>query len=237
MNNSGQTFYEKKHLSWDPMKDVGPAARHTRRIIVDWVKTLEFVDVIDISCGAGQLLSEIKKNLGKDILFGTEFTEKAVEINRKKHIDMNFVTFDLEIDPPLPKRDLVLCIDVLEHINNDQIALEKLRLMTNKYLIIAVPLGRVSNSERESLGHLNGYKQNEFRRKLISAGFSITKSLQWGFPFYQFTRGITNIFPQSPAEGETTPFKKIIFRILYRLYFASVPIFGGRFFVLCEPKP
>ena len=219
------------------MKDVGPAARHTRRIIVNWMKPLEFSDVIDISCGAGQLLSEIKEKLGKDLLFGTEFTEKAVEINRKKHVDMKFVTFDLENDPPLPKRDLVLCIDVLEHINNDQIALEKLRLMTNKYLIIAVPLGRVSNSERESLGHIHGYKPNEFLSKLISAGFIITKSLQWGFPFYQFSRLITNKFPQSPAEGETTPFKKMIFSILYSLYFASVPILGGRFFVLCEPKP
>lgn len=235
MDNDNQPFYTQKYYLWDDMKVFGPAARHTRRIILKWLEDLTFSNVIDISCGGGQLLAKIGKKFGAVGLTGTELTEKAVEVNRQKDQSTNFELFEIEHDEPLTKRDLVLCIDVLEHINGDQDALRKLKAMTNKYLLIAVPLGKVTIAERESLGHLHGYTTAEINAKLSIAELKVIKSLQWGFPFYSIVRTLTNRFSQSPAEGRVTTFKKLIFNFLYLLYFVNLPIFGGRYFVLCKP--
>jgi len=218
------------------MKDFGPAARHTKRIIMEWLSSISFDSVIDVSCGGGQLLAGISENFFIPDLIGTEFTDQNVSANRERFPWINFLTFDLEKDKPLEPRDLVLCIDVLEHIEDDQLALQKLRIMTKKYLFLAVPLGRVSINERFSLGHLHGYSKTSIDNLIEQANFNRIKSLLWGFPFYWFTRKLTNLFGQSPAEGKVSPGKKVLFLLLYILYKINLPIIGGRYFVLCAPR-
>lgn len=235
MNNFSQQFYEKKFKLWDDMKVYGPTSRHTRRIILKWLEEINFSTLIDISCGGGQLLNDIKNNFGLLSLTGTEYTNNAVENNKNRYPNINFEYFNFELDAPLGKRDIVLCIDVLEHITNDQAAMEKLWAMTNKHLLIAVPLGRLSNSDITSLGHLHGYTEKEVINKLKLAGFRINKFLNWGFPFYSITRLINRGFSKNPAEGKINSIKKLIFIFLYLLYFVNLPFFGGRLFVLCEP--
>lgn len=218
------------------MKDYGPSARHTRRIIMEWLSDLSFKSVLDVSCGSGQLLAIIRNNYPTTKLTGTEFTEKNVTTNRHYSPEINFMTFDLETDGALEQRDLILCIDVLEHIADDQLALHKLKAMTGKYLLLAVPLGRVSRNERLSLGHLHGYSPMEFDYSIEQANLKIVKSLQWGFPFYRFTRFITTIFNKSPAEGKITTKKMALFKLLFFLYKFNLPFLGGRYFVLCTPS-
>lgn len=235
MNNGSQQFYEKKYNLWDDMKVHGPASRHTRRIILKWLEDLYFSDVIDISCGGGQLLIDIRNKFGSLSLTGTEFTRSAIETNKNKVPDINFEYFNIELDAPLNKRDLVLCIDVLEHIADDQAAINKLGAMTSKYLLIAVPLGRLTHSDKISLGHLHGYSKKEIIKKLSMAGFNIKKTLNWGFPFYSITRFFNKGYTKNLAEGRVTHFKKTVFNFLYLLYFINLPFIGGRLFVLCEP--
>lgn len=234
MREDSKEFYLGKFLSWDQMKVYGPAARHTRRIVHKFIRKLEFSSVIDISCGGGHLLQELSEKYEQTSLTGTELTDFALSINKERLPLANFFNFDLEKDEHSEKYDLVLCIDVLEHIEDDRLALTKLRRMTNKYMLLAVPLGRVTPEQRESLGHLHGYTAIEVNEKLTSAGFKPIKSLQWGFPFYNIIRCLTENFPISPAEGRISRSKKALFFLLYILYFFSLRFWGGRFFILCE---
>ncbi|GAP08152.1 protein containing methyltransferase domain [Anaerolinea thermolimosa] len=236
MENFDQGYYWNKWKLWDEMKTYGAAARHTRRNVFKIIKGCDFQSAVDIGCGGGHLLAEFRSKYPELKLAGTEFIETAVIENRKRYPSIDFFMLDITEGSLDACYDLVLCIDVLEHIDDDIKALKNLRKMTGKFLVVGVPIGKVSKSERSSLGHVHGYTINEVSMKVYKAGFQILRSLEWGFPFYNLARLVTKNMRSSPAEGKFTVVKGVLFSFLYYLYFINLPIFGNKYFLLCEPK-
>lgn len=236
MKNFDQEYYWDKWKLWDEMKTYGAAARHTRRNVFKIIKGCDFKSVIDVSCGGGHLLAEFRSKYPELKLAGTEFIETAVIENSRRYPSINFLKLDITEGSLNECFDLVLCIDVLEHINDDIKALKNLRKITGKFLVIGVPIGNVSKSERLSLGHVHGYSIDELSMKVNKAGFQILRSIEWGFPFYNLARLVTKNMSSSPAEGKFTVKKSVIFTFLYYLYFINFPIFGNKYFILCKPQ-
>ncbi len=74
-------------------------------------------NILDVGCGNGHFLSEAKKRGWK--VFGTEYTDTAMEICRKKDITM----FQGKLNPKDfgdLQFDVITSFEVLEHINNPQ---------------------------------------------------------------------------------------------------------------------
>ncbi len=74
-------------------------------------------NILDVGCGNGHFLSEAKKRGWK--VFGTEYTDTAMEICRKKDITM----FQGKLNPKDfgdLHFDVITSFEVLEHINNPQ---------------------------------------------------------------------------------------------------------------------
>jgi ubiquinone/menaquinone biosynthesis C-methylase UbiE len=125
-----------------------------REEIVDHI--LPFVQkharVIDIGCGAGDLLIALRQFRPGISVTGLDFSAKAIERARRNLPDGDFVMQHIS-DLPYPSEgfDIVLCTDTLEHMEQPrQLVGELVRICTaGGSVIIVVPDGDVD----DFLGH------------------------------------------------------------------------------------
>ena len=108
--------------------------------------------MLDIGCGQGSLLAELKLEFPYIELCGVDISKTGVELAQKRVPEGQFWVIDVAREVLNKKCDLVICSEVLEHIVDDTAAIRNLRQMTGKYLLISTPQG----------------KMREFRKRLVT---------------------------------------------------------------------
>lgn len=96
--------------------------------------------VLDAGAGEGITLRKIKdKEIGKKHE-GIEYMDEAIEIGKKVNPDITIKKGNI-YDLPYKDEtfDLVICTEVLEHLDEPKKALQELRRVSKKYLILSVP--------------------------------------------------------------------------------------------------
>jgi SAM-dependent methyltransferase len=110
---------------------------HERRELLD--KHVTGATVLDAGCGVGGFVEYLNRR--GFATTGIEKHEMFLVEGRQKGFRGNFVRGDLS--RPLPFRDktfdTTICLDVLEHVDNDVGAVRELARVTRKRLVIAVP--------------------------------------------------------------------------------------------------
>lgn len=91
--------------------------------------------ILDVGCGSGYLT---KRLADKHQVIGIDFKVETVKNSNPKFISGNILSLPFSNN----SFDTVICTHVLEHIPNLQKAVEELRRVTRKKLIIVVPLQR-----------------------------------------------------------------------------------------------
>lgn len=96
--------------------------------------------VLDVGCGEGFTLDRLQKeNIGEK-LEGIEYLDQAIALGRKYHPD---ITIKKGTIYKLPYKentfDMVLCTEVLEHLDDPEKALQELVRVTQKYCLLSVP--------------------------------------------------------------------------------------------------
>lgn len=79
--------------------------------------------ILDWGCGIGYFL-EVAKRKGWEV-YGTEYTDEAVQICREKGISMYQGTLD-KVDLPVGYFDVITSFEVIEHINNPLAEVERM---------------------------------------------------------------------------------------------------------------
>ena len=110
---------------------------------------------IDVGCGTGHLLRELKKKHPSIAITGTDFSEESIAVSKQVNEDGVFFTMDI-FDIPTDlngKYDFVICSEVLEHLLYPEQALLGLLGLAAKdgHIILTVPNGRIDTYG----GHIN----------------------------------------------------------------------------------
>jgi 2-polyprenyl-3-methyl-5-hydroxy-6-metoxy-1,4-benzoquinol methylase len=98
--------------------------------------------ILEVGCGTGNTLVYLKDNNYCDWTCGIELFPEAATI-AKDRVDLffqgNIETFDLPIEPN--SVDVILCLDVLEHLVNPEAVIQKLHqyLAPNGMIIASLP--------------------------------------------------------------------------------------------------
>jgi len=98
------------------------------------------ISILDVGCGEGFTLNRLKANNIEEKLEGIEYSEDAIVIGKKIYPEIKITKGNIY---KLPYKDnsfdLVLCTEVLEHLENPEEGLRELIRVSKKYLVISVP--------------------------------------------------------------------------------------------------
>jgi SAM-dependent methyltransferase len=152
-----------------------------RRVIVERILNQlclpKNAKVLEFGCGTGGNLALLAK-FGK--VYGVEPDDTAIEYARKRGIG-TILPGSLPDEIPFTGQlfDLIVMTDVLEHVGEDPIALERLypRLKFGGYILITVPAFRSLWSQHDDLHHhKRRYTMEGLRTILSNAGYNIVKA-------------------------------------------------------------
>jgi SAM-dependent methyltransferase len=219
---------------WGDMQRLGPVHRHIREDIVRRVTALDVRSILDVGCGSGENLAALAA-LGRYELSGVDVSAEGIELARRRVPGAHLLqVLDVERHA-LPERfDLVMSIQVMEHITDDVAALRNVAAMANRYVFISTLSGRMRASETLT-GHVRNYSAVELKRKLEVVGLKVVEVSGWGFPFYSpLYRSLIEVLPGGPPAGPTGRASRAIARGLYHLYRLNLPRRGDVLSALAE---
>jgi len=101
--------------------------------------------IIDFGCGAGDSFPVYKKFFPKSNLIGVDFSEEAIKLCKNRY--GNIAEFHTSNADGVPKSDVIICSNVLEHVDNDKEVLKKLSTKCKRLFIIVPYLEKPLSSE------------------------------------------------------------------------------------------
>lgn len=144
--------------------------------VVEIAAPLSVSSILDVGCGEGFTLARLKQaHIGKK-LQGIEYLDRAIELGKKYNPTIAIKKGTI-YDLPYKANsfDLVLCTEVLEHLEDPKRALAELKRVANRYILLSVPnepwfmLGnflRGKNLRRwgNDIEHINHWSAQKFEK-------------------------------------------------------------------------
>jgi len=193
------------------------------------------VRIFDFGSGQGDLAQKLDILLPDAQLVGAELSEEGVQISRRKVRRAAFIVADI-FSPPLSLNEYsgwathAVCSEVLEHVDDPVLFLEKARsyLAQNATLIVTVPGGPISAFDRH-IGHRQHFDRRKMARILEQAGYSVDRVYLSGFPFFNLYRLLViargkHLVRDAEAEssGASSTLAGFIMKVFHFLFHANL---------------
>ncbi|WP_149242260.1 class I SAM-dependent methyltransferase [Dyadobacter sp. 32] len=186
--------YLKNHPDWHAEDSKWKAEKITTLLNKNKVKP---TTICEIGCGAGEILNRLYSSLPDKCNFvGYDISADAIEMATSRAKDrINFVQGDLLATLPPRSFDLLLMIDVFEHVDDYLGFLKKCKNLA-EYKVFHIPLDmtvqkilrkQVLMDARHNVGHLHYFTRETALATLRDAGYEIIDSnfTPWGFEMPQ----------------------------------------------------
>ncbi len=220
-----ELYVEGKYLKNNPTwhsEDASWKAQNILKIIRR--NSLQPKSICEVGCGAGEILNQLYLQMSQDISFtGYEVSPQAFELCKNIQKDrLSFYLADLFLETT--NFDLILCLDVFEHIEDYLAFLKKLK-EKSRYQIFHVPLDLAVSSvlrpssiltARKTVGHLHYFTKETTLATLQDTGYEVVD--------YFFTAGSIEL----AAKSFKTLLAKFPRKIIYKLSSdIAVRLLGG----------
>jgi ubiquinone/menaquinone biosynthesis C-methylase UbiE len=139
---------------------------------------------LEVGCGHGYSTHYLAKTLGDNCIEASEFDESMIPDARARNPELRITQESIyELNRDDKSFDLLLALEVLEHLENPEKALKELQRVSSRYCIVSVPrepLWRFLNMTRgkylrtfgNTTGHINHWSKSGFI-DLVSRYFNI----------------------------------------------------------------
>jgi predicted RNA methylase len=193
---------------------------------------ISFKTVCETGCGSGEILVQLEKKLPADVQFtGLDISKDAMSIAKKKETEK--IKFELkDIADETRFFDLILIIDVIEHIDNYFKFLDTV-VSKSKYTLFHIPLDisvwslyreKMLIESKNRVGHIHNFTEDFIISILDDHGFKLLEKI-YTEPVFE-----TSSFKQKFANG----IRRFLFFLNKR--FATKFMGGYSVMLLCENK-
>jgi len=134
----------------------------------------EISSITEVGCGEGYLSREIQALFPQIALQAQDFSQAIIEVAKRNNPNIAFSVKSIYDIGAAESADLMVCCEVLEHLEYPEQALERLSAVTKKFCVLSVPdepLWRILNVLRckylRNLGNTPGHIQHWSRTGFI----------------------------------------------------------------------
>jgi SAM-dependent methyltransferase len=184
-------------------------------------------NILDFGCGSGAVLEMLKK-IGYTNLRGLDVSSDFIKIAKKRGLKADLIKSD-HVNLGSKKYDLILLLDVLEHVENDKALLRKMKssLRKNGRILITVPahqfLWRIHDEANQ---HYRRYSRKKLINLIASSNSKVIYLRWWNstlfFPLFMASifgkiKRVLNINSLHSTFGFTIPpnyISRILFKVL-----------------------
>jgi 2-polyprenyl-3-methyl-5-hydroxy-6-metoxy-1,4-benzoquinol methylase len=199
--------------------------------------------ILDCGCGDGSLLSVVGRILPDAELHGIDVAGNVPIDHAGLPIQFRQQDLGVLVSEDLRGRfDLVLCSEVIEHVNDDEMVLRNLHAVaaTGGTVVITTQSGNIYRTE-QFLGHLRHYRIEELCRRAEKAGLRVKKAYLAGWPWLSMQKLAAHYFQDSVQKNvvqakSLSPAVRALFAFLYRLYHFSSTLRGPQIVIVAQ-KP
>src|SRR6266568_281181 len=144
--------------------------------------------IMEIGCSSGFLIRDLTKSFPEAVIVGADVVKEPLYRLAKSLPGVPLIRFDL-LQCPLPDQsiDVLIMLNVLEHIEDDVVALQKAfnLLKPGGALVIEVPAGpNLYDAYDAELHHFRRYSTSELHNKLTKVGFIVRRKSHLGFVLF-----------------------------------------------------
>ena len=175
-----QTAYEERYHQLEARQWWFVARRHILRNLVQRESPDRRSRILDLGCSGGELLKELLDD-GYPSASGIDLSFEAVALCRAAGLRVDRMDAQL-LDFPNATFDVLIASDVLEHIQDDQQALQEWGrvLKPGGLLMVFVPAYMFLWTEHDEANmHYRRYRRMELARLLRANGFLVERSSYW----------------------------------------------------------
>ncbi len=147
--------------------------------------------ILDIGCASGSLLYSLKKHAPGELV-GIDVSDYPISFGRERYnLDLRCTSLE-NARLPIAHFDLIMLIDVLEHVENLHGFLREMRrlLASGGSIFILTPnfasyefAGKRWHCLHQDFEHLHYFSPESLRKISARAGFRLLKYWTWGLPF------------------------------------------------------
>lgn len=191
-------------------------------------------NVVEVGCGAGEILLQLQKQLPGSHFTGYDISPVAIQLASKKANDrLRFFLQDVASLPP-QKTDLLLVLDVVEHVDDVYSFLRMIRDKADNF-IFHIPLDmscrtllkpHTLRQQRTSVGHIHYFSEETALWMLEDVGYEIME--------YDYTKpDVDRVRPASFKQWLKKQLRRISFALSKKV---SVKLWGN-YSLLVWAKP
>ena len=140
--------------------------------------------ILDVGCGTGIVIKRLEKY---GDTFGIDISNKAIEFCKKRNIKNILKANAIKIPFSNDNFNLVVSLDVLEHIKHDNNSISEIYRVLKKdgIALLTVPaFNFLWSNHDEALHHFRRYSIKEIKNKILKYDFDLIKISYYNFFFF-----------------------------------------------------
>lgn len=155
--------------------------------IKELVQDLDVQNILEVGCGPGFSTQKLKQMLNRKHFEASDVDSELVEGAKNRNPNVKIIQESIyNLKRQNNSFDLVIALEVLEHLQEPEKALREIQRISTKYILVSVPnepIWRILNMARlkylknfgNTPGHLQNFSKSDFKN-FVSKHFRIVRT-------------------------------------------------------------